>query len=456
MNKNKSYFKLDKETISLYGNVFLSYGFKGSSLILSFFLTPLYFNYFENQVVLGGWFTVLSILNWIIYFDLGIGNGLRNRLSVSFYKNNEIETRQIISSTYIIMFIILSSFLILGFILIYIVDINSILGIPKELVGSKILKYSTVILLIGIFLSFYLNLTTSIMHSLQMSGLTGSFSLITNVLILFFILFFDNTTIERKFLYLAITFSISVSLPLVVATIWIFWKKLKIYRPNIAYYNRSVSKAMIKLGGAFFWIQIGLMVINSTDQVIITQLFGSSKVVEYQIYHKIFYLAITMFSLVSNPLWASISKASSEGRVIWIKKIKNKMYLYAIIFSFFVIFITVFNQYIFDIWLQNDSIKVKLTYSIVFLVYSIIMVWTLTVTAIANGLNYLKIQLYVISFGMLLKIPFIYILYNVYDSWIIIVLVNTLIMGANMIFNAVYIERKLHRLMFELINEEDI
>ena len=64
-------------------NVFISLLIKGLTLIFSFVSTPLYIRFFNDDMVLGVWFTLLSLLTMTLNFDFGIGNGLRNKLVYS-------------------------------------------------------------------------------------------------------------------------------------------------------------------------------------------------------------------------------------------------------------------------------------------------------------------------------------------------------------------------------------
>ena len=74
---------------------------KGGALVISLFTMPAYMRFFQNQEVLGLWFTVLSVLNWILTFDLGVGNGLRNHLTTAFALNDRKAAQQCISSAYV-------------------------------------------------------------------------------------------------------------------------------------------------------------------------------------------------------------------------------------------------------------------------------------------------------------------------------------------------------------------
>lgn len=51
----------------------------------------------------GVWSTLLSIVSWIVLFDIGIGNGLRNKISESLAQNNKQEAHNYISTAYTII-----------------------------------------------------------------------------------------------------------------------------------------------------------------------------------------------------------------------------------------------------------------------------------------------------------------------------------------------------------------
>ncbi len=76
---------------SVLRNIFGAFFVKGFSLILSLFTMPAYIRYFQNQTILGVWYTIISVLNWVIYFDLGLGNGLRNLLPAALVEKIQKE-----------------------------------------------------------------------------------------------------------------------------------------------------------------------------------------------------------------------------------------------------------------------------------------------------------------------------------------------------------------------------
>ena len=61
-------------------NIIISFFFKGASILLSFLLVPLTINYIKPDAY-GVWLTLSSLVGWVAMFDIGIGNGLKNKLS---------------------------------------------------------------------------------------------------------------------------------------------------------------------------------------------------------------------------------------------------------------------------------------------------------------------------------------------------------------------------------------
>lgn len=69
-----------KRTNKALFNIASSFVIKGASILLSLLLVPITLDYL-NPYEYGIWLTLSSVLMWINYFDIGLGNGLRNKLS---------------------------------------------------------------------------------------------------------------------------------------------------------------------------------------------------------------------------------------------------------------------------------------------------------------------------------------------------------------------------------------
>ena len=103
MNLNTKLKKVDKDSRNVVLNMVNTLLVKGGALVIALLTTPEYMRYFNNKSVLGVWYTMLSILTWVLYFDLGIGNGLRNKLVESIASGNIKKQKEYVSSAYIFL-----------------------------------------------------------------------------------------------------------------------------------------------------------------------------------------------------------------------------------------------------------------------------------------------------------------------------------------------------------------
>ena len=129
---------------------------KGGGIIISLFTIPAYMRYFENNEVLGIWFTMLSMLSWILTFDLGIGNGLRNHLIKPIFDNDEKEIRKYISSSYIIIGLIVIITFIVGYFISSYINWNLVYNINEEIISKLEFLKIIRIIFFGILFQFLL------------------------------------------------------------------------------------------------------------------------------------------------------------------------------------------------------------------------------------------------------------------------------------------------------------
>ena len=72
-------------------NIILSFLIKGLSIAIGLVFVPLTINYIDAERY-GIWLTLSSIIIWFNFFDLGLGNGLRNKLVEAIVKQTAVKT----------------------------------------------------------------------------------------------------------------------------------------------------------------------------------------------------------------------------------------------------------------------------------------------------------------------------------------------------------------------------
>ena len=123
-------------------NTIGAFAIKGVALVISFLTTPAFIKYFNNNIILGVWYTLFSVLIWFLNFDLGIGNGIRNNLVKAFSTNNRGEAKKIISSGLFSIIIVSLLLIVVGVIAIFSIDLNWLFNVDNGTISKNILVLS--------------------------------------------------------------------------------------------------------------------------------------------------------------------------------------------------------------------------------------------------------------------------------------------------------------------------
>ena len=416
--------QLIKNNSNIISNIIGTILVRGGSFLIAIVSMPMYLNYFNNNAVLGIWFTILAVLSWMLSFDLGIGNGLRNNLVESISKNDTESTKKYISSAYILLGVITIGLIVISFFLFPFLNWNKILNITTIQIDQKSLLLVIRIIFIGILLQFFLRLINSILFALQKSAITNLLTLISVGLQVGYLFIGKTGNLMTDLINLAWVQVITVNIPLLITTIIIFSKNLRKSLPSIKFYNTKVAVNVLKLGGSFFILQIMYMIIYTTNEYFLTYFFGSSCVVDYQIYMKLFSIFGSLFAIALIPIWSAVTKAFVEKNIEWIIKLNKFLYFFGLVAALFQLALIPFLQPILNIWLHEKTITVNYFYAVVFALYSSVYIWISINSTIANGLSELKTQKITYSFAVIFKIVMIIVLSSFFKNWIMVLVIS--------------------------------
>jgi len=435
--------KLSEKDLIVYKNVFGAFAIRGVALGLSLFMMPAYMRYFEDERVLGVWYTILSVLTWILSFDLGIGNGLRNKLTETIARKDDMATKEYISSAYWMVGKAMLIVAAMGLILIPLCNWNALFNISPELIGRSTMTYAVGSTFIGVLLQFFLRLIASVLYAMQKSALNDFLTLGTSALQLLFLMVAPNGSAEENLRMFSTAYIFFMTIPSLTATIFVFGGPLKDCRPRRVYVKREKSKSVLSLGGVFFACQIVYMLIANTNEFFITQYTGPEMVVEYQIYNKLFMMGSMVFGLALTPIWSVVSKALAENDMVWLKKLHRKLKVLtwvAIVCEFCIIAVL---QFVINIWLGDEAIQVNYLYAVIFAVFGAAMIYQSMASVVANGMGKMKVQAICYGVGFLLKFAVIHFGIMYTGSWIVVVLANALVIIPYCIIQQIILDRAL-------------
>ncbi|WP_086478535.1 MATE family efflux transporter [Arenibacter amylolyticus] len=411
----------------LFWNIIGSVGVKGLAMLVNILSLPAYLYYFSDQKILGVWFTIISVLNWILTFDLGIGNGLRNLIIEPYLNKQYNELKEYISTAYISIGIICLILSLFSFVLAKSINWNNFLNISDKIINPGVLFDSIFIVFLTVVCQLFLRLIVSILYALQKTAISNAISLISNTIILLFLISFKFESAPKSLISLSYVYFIAINIPLLIATVVVFFTKLRKAKPNLRFFRYKLTSKILNLGLMFLGIQVSLVVINSTNELIIAKYFQLENVVEYQTYFRIFNIFLVLFSLITIPIWSAVTKAFVNKNIKWIKKIYFYLNIVAVVFTIFIFLSCFFINDIVHIWIGPGKIKVSYLTTFLIATYTSLMIFIYASNCIANGISKLKPQLIINLIAAIIKFPLFVLFYHYYNNWNLIILINIFI-----------------------------
>jgi O-antigen/teichoic acid export membrane protein len=393
-------FKDDSRSLKTKKNIILLIILNGFNFISVLLLVPLTLDYLGAEQY-GIWLTLSSILLWLSYLDFGIGNGLRNKLAVAL-ANNEIEKARIyISTAYAVFTFGIAAAYVLFVGLYEFIDWISILNAPEYLAPqiNKLIFYVITFFVI----QFVLKLIISINNADQRPALNGLLSAVSNLLILGFIYFIDKTT-EGSIVLVGAGSTLIPAVIFLAASFILFSTLHKNISPSFKFIDLKYSKELIGLGVKFFIMQAAGLIVFTTDNLIITHIFGPEEVTIYNIAYKYFYLFPLVFNVFLTPLWSAYTEAYAKQDIQWIKNAVKKITLIWIILSILAIVMLLLSDFIYMIWV-GDEVSIPIHLSISMAIFIIIFNWTNIFTYFLNGVGKIDLQFYNAIFIAVINIP---------------------------------------------------
>ena len=333
------------------------------------------------------------------YFDIGIGNGLRNRLTESIVKKRN-DGKKLISSAYAFIAVIMIGFIIVFSFVAIFIDWNSVLGVKKGI--DENLRLIVTLAVIFVSLNFILSLCKNVLYAYQEAGFVSMMEMATQILNLVGVLFFSMFTQASLFVMTAV-YGCSMILVNIAASIILYGKHHDLI-PSFNAIDFLTGKDLTSLGIKFFVVQICALVLFTTDSLIISMIYGASDVTPYSTVNKLFTAVSSVYTALLAPVWSAVTKAKAEGSYDWLNKTIKKLNILMLPFFIGSVCLAFVFQPISDWWLRKE-----LVYSAGLIplgcLYAILTIWCNTYSYIANGLELMNMSMITAAVQAIVNIP---------------------------------------------------
>lgn len=374
--------------------------FKIGSVVSGFLIVPLTIDYLDNENY-GVWLTISSFIGWFSFLDIGLGHGLRNKFSEA-KTNGEYEiarayvscayyTVGIVSLFLLILFGVCNLFIEWSYIFNTVVELKDELGILMPIVFfffglQLVLKLITTI--------YTADQHHSTFHKIEF--ITKAFSLLTTWLLL--------NLYESSILMYGTLLSAIPVLILLIFSIIAFTTRYEYYRPSYKLYKLKYFKEITGVGLNFFIIQMAVLVLFSTDNFIITQIFTPKDVVPYSIAQKYFSILFIAHTILVTPYWSSITEAYAKDDISWIRNSVKRVQRIWLLIPCCLIIMVMLSNWFYKQWVGED-VFVPLGLSISMALYVLLMTFQSIYVQFLNGTGKIRLQTYLSLLIMIVNIP---------------------------------------------------
>lgn len=399
--KNK-YKNTDGRSKKMYKNTAIMVFIKGCSILISLMSAPIMLHH-VNRADYGVLLTLTSIVGWVGMMDIGLGNGLRNKLPEMLAKGDLQGAKKAVTSSYAALTMYVGLLISIFLVSSSYIDWRNVLNSPVS--DAEEINGLAAVVFIAFCVQFLLGLIVSILYAYQMPAANSLISFVSQVVT------FIALIVQVYIFKVSSVFQIGAvnclipPLIMLLATIFLFATKLREVAPTFKMIDFKYVSGILSLGVKFFILQIITIVIFQANSIIITRVVGPEAVVEYNMAFRYISVLTMFFNIMITPIWSATTDAYVRGDFAWIRKtlyLSRKICLIAIVGG---ILMTIFSKQVYTLWLGKGAIDISYTTTgLVCLYVSFEMLYKVYGTII-NGTGKVFAQMVITGFIAICYVP---------------------------------------------------
>lgn len=369
-------------------NVLLSGILKAAGILCTYLLVPLTIDYL-NKDTYGVWLAITNVLYYFSFFDVGLGNGMRNYLTESISSGNFEKGRAYLTSTLFMLSLIALAMGAVALPLAFCLDLPSVLHISG--ISAAELRNAMIIAISFTLVQFVVKNIGYIFVALQRYAFYDFLAVAGNAVALLAIFILTKTTTGHLIYALTAFVTIPVAIYL-LAAIPIF-RRYPQLRPRRSAIDLSLTRPIVGKGLGFFLIQItSCVVIFGSSNFIILRMVNAEAVTVYGIAYKLFHAISMAYLIVLAPMWNAYTDALVKGDFGWIRKtFRRALGVWGLTLVGGLVLLAV-SPLLYRFWI-GERVAIPLAVSACTLIYISMYNLNNCVTYLLNGFNKIRVQI---------------------------------------------------------------
>lgn len=337
----------------------------------------------------GLWMSVTSVVAFLTFADLGIGNGLLNAIAEARGRDDVEAVHKYVSSAFFVLLGVAT--LLLGiFACVYpFIPWTRLFNVSSPLAAHEA-GPAVIVFLVCFLTNIPLDVVQRVQTGHQEGYLANFWMIIGNLTGLGCLIMVMHRNGGLPWLILAILGGQILG----VFGNWV--QEFGFARPELlpewAYWDTAAARKILHTGLMFFLLQICGAFTLPLDLIIITQVLGPEAVTQYSVPIRLFLLVGSVANMFIIPLWPAYGEAFARGDSKWVKLTFFHSVGYSVlVFGPAVLGLAAFGKLIVRVWVGP---QVHPTWGLLFgmALYEIIIIVASALGIFLNGINKMKFQ----------------------------------------------------------------
>jgi len=243
----------------------------------------------------------------------------------------------------------------------------------------------------------------NILEADQNVGLIKIFPFLSNIAVIVSLII-ARVFFQSSLLVLCIVILIPEIIVYITLNLVFFRKRYQAISPKLSEIDLPLGKVLIGMGFKFFIIQITMIIIYSTDNIIISQLFNPALVTPYNISFQYMGFAASFFFLLLSPSLAAFSEANIKNDDKWIIYTIKRLIFIWLFFCLGLLILVLFSPFAYHVWI-GDRVIIPMTLTVLMAIHAAVQSWNNIFGSYVSGTGKLNVSIIIGIIISTLNIP---------------------------------------------------
>ena len=272
----------------------------------------------------GLWMTISSVIVLMGFADLGMGNGLLNRIASSHGRDDRDEARRYVSSAFV-MLAGIALLIAIGFAVAYrFIDWPRVFNVTSPLARAEA-GPAVVVFVAFLCVNMPLDTVQRVQQGYQEGFISHLWSIAGSLLALMALLAVIFAKAGLPWLVAAM--SGGPALAMILNWLSVFLYSRPWLFPRLTHFSWEAAKSLVGSGALFVLLSLFSLAATSSDNLIIAHVMGATMVAAYAVTQKIF-VTVMLSQYFVAPLWPAFGESLARQDYAWARRtLRRALYI---------------------------------------------------------------------------------------------------------------------------------